>query len=543
MKKNHKQRQKKDQQSILDRIIEKLSIPSIPYLILIILTCLVFLQTVKFDVIEFDDKRIIEYSNKMVSENSLIDGLTKDPYFKNEGAIFYRPIQNLSIMIDTILSSNDYVVYHFTNLLFHILTVVLVYLILNLLGQNLLTALFLSLIFALHPILNFNVSWIASRGDILATLFSLISFTFFIKYIRDRKSINLVLNIFFYLLAGFSKESAILLPGVFILYYYLVHDKTILNKDIGEVSFSQKLIILAGWALGFIIFFVVRSLVIHNKIGVYNFELTPFISNLRYIPEYIFKIFIPIRLSGLTQFSTLPTVVGTIIFSVIIGIIIAKKNSINYKRAIFGLLWFLIFLFPIIILKQSYLPTGEYWEHRAYMPIVGLIIVISEFISLIKLNRNALVISIIILTSAGIYSFSNTKNYSNSFNFYDNIIKCDVKLAEPFFKRGVLFMSESKPLEAIADFSKALEINPVYISALMDRGAVYRSLGNLKSAIDDFKAILKINTNHINAGYNLAVCFYESGDKKTAINLLNKILELDKNYKKASDLLQKIGIN
>jgi hypothetical protein len=51
----------------------------------------------------------------------------------------------------------------------------------------------------------------------------------------------------------------------------------------------------------------------------------------------------------------------------------AFRKKINFKHILFGLAWYFLFLTPTIVTK-----TGTYFNHRLYLPIVGIFIIFIE---------------------------------------------------------------------------------------------------------------------------------------------------------------------
>jgi len=73
-------------------------------------------------------------------------------------------------------------------------------------------AFFLSLFFALHPVLTQAVAWVPGRNDSLATIFIFSALIFFQRFLSKEKLMDLIFLSLFFLLALFTKESSILLP-------------------------------------------------------------------------------------------------------------------------------------------------------------------------------------------------------------------------------------------------------------------------------------------------------------------------------------------
>ena len=82
--------------------------------------------------------------------------------------IYYRPIQELSYMLDYKLWKFDPKGYHLSNVILHIATALSVFFLVKQITANTFVALITSLLFTIHPINVESVAYISSRGDLLA---------------------------------------------------------------------------------------------------------------------------------------------------------------------------------------------------------------------------------------------------------------------------------------------------------------------------------------------------------------------------------------
>jgi hypothetical protein len=85
-------------------------------------------------------------------------------------------------------------------------------------------ALFSALLFALHPIYANLIAYLPSRGDILAVLFILIALITFLKSLSHQDLAPLCLSLTSYFCALLSRENAILLPFLLLLFTN-IHNK------------------------------------------------------------------------------------------------------------------------------------------------------------------------------------------------------------------------------------------------------------------------------------------------------------------------------
>ncbi|MDD5530413.1 MAG: tetratricopeptide repeat protein [bacterium] len=115
---------------------------------------------------------------------------------------YYRPLQSISYMCDYLLWKLNPAGYHLTNLLWHLLTAMLVYFLVNLISRGVLTlrnhnekvALITGLLFVIHPIHTEAVTYISGRTDLMASSFILLAFILYIKYVSARTFPSVILN-------------------------------------------------------------------------------------------------------------------------------------------------------------------------------------------------------------------------------------------------------------------------------------------------------------------------------------------------------------
>src|SRR5574342_86871 len=171
----------------------------------------------------FDDTNSIE-------ENARIKQVTVDNIVSILKGV--RPVVYLSIMLNYQLSGLHVVGWHIFNIVFHIANSFFVYLLISwtlslqpfekkYADKTKRMALFAALLFAVHPIQTEAVTYIISRTELLATLFYLAAFLLFIKGTQKNKSLYYMGVFISALLSMGSKEWAVTLPAMLLLYDYM----------------------------------------------------------------------------------------------------------------------------------------------------------------------------------------------------------------------------------------------------------------------------------------------------------------------------------
>src|SRR5438105_302755 len=190
----------------------------------------VYSTALSFKFIGFDDMEILKQRYFIIGDLSKIKlAFTTDAFLGTNGT-FYRPLQTVSFMLDALIGGPKPYIYHLTNLVLHIVCSLCVFWLLLTLNYERLSALPLALLFALHPMFVPMVAWVPTRGDLLLTIFVIISFVLFIKSLRANRPVLVVWHGVTFFLALLSKETAVAVPQLCLLYYYFEFRKTRARK-------------------------------------------------------------------------------------------------------------------------------------------------------------------------------------------------------------------------------------------------------------------------------------------------------------------------
>jgi hypothetical protein len=202
-------------------------------ILLALVTVLAYANSLRNDFV-WDDYSVI-VDNDFVKSLSNLPGLFSRAYLSDpaelgsgaatgSGETTYRPVVTLSYFADYRLWGLNPFGYHLFNVFLHLVNVILFYLFLRMFPAVRTAAVLSALFFAVHPVNSEAVNVISFREDLLVFLFSISSFIFFIKRDSVRSGGSGALCMLFssglYLLALFSKESALVLPILLALYDY-----------------------------------------------------------------------------------------------------------------------------------------------------------------------------------------------------------------------------------------------------------------------------------------------------------------------------------
>lgn len=119
------------------------------------------------------------------------------------------------------------------------------------------------------------------------------------------------------------------------------------------------------------------------------------------------------------------------------------------------------------------------------------------------------------------------KHLHNALADYSKALELDESLEEAYFDRGEVKMELNDYIGAISDFKKSVELKPNdleahYLKAICNYHYGYEDIAN-KEMLD----ILKIDSTYANAQYFVAEYLYEKQEYKQALLEFNKLFELE----------------
>lgn len=492
-------------------------------LVICLVIFIVYAPALFFSLGKLDESNIILDHLAFLSDfKNLKEALLTNPFF-HRGGEFYRPLQNLSFMIDAHLSGQNGWGWYLSNILVHGITCCLLFQLMNLVGKERRTALLITMIFAVHPLFVQTVAWVPSRGDLFLAMFGLASLITFIRYIRSGRLLFLYLNILTFGLALLSKETAVVIPVICLIWFVFIEKEK-------KVSLRRLAVPFAGHALIFIGFMYFRNAVIKIDVNEGQFGIIPFLAHLRTIPEFLFKFFLPVGLGPMPAYRLFNTIIGLLILAGLTFLAIRMKRDQGYIY-LFGIAWFLLFVFPTLIFVNKFGTAAlDYMEHRAYLPLMGIILIVYVFLTSDlrpRVKNNSTVVLLAILLIFGVYTRIYSRNYKTARSYYDLAVSDNPSSAIAWFNRAATSMNVEKDYTgAIKDYDKSLSILPGYPEAYINRGFCKEQLDDKTGAISDYAIAARLKPAWYEPHVDLATVKRKLGLIKEAISEYDTALAL-----------------
>lgn len=205
-------------------------------------------------------------------------------------------------------------------------------------------------------------------------------------------------------------------------------------------------------------------------------------------------------------------------------------------------MWFLGTMAPSLIKNvASNNEFADFSEHRVYLALVGLIILLSQInipINYKKIPHSInIIIVIIISTTLFIISFQHEKVYRDKISFWSNAVQYSPSSAFNANNLGAMYYLDNKYDLAEKYWLKAYNLNPNEKLVQNNLGLIYANRGENEKAYQAYTKELKINPLYSNTHFNLGLLLYNTNNIEKAIIAWEKTIELDPEYINAYEAL------
>ncbi len=391
-------------------------------------TFLLYAPALYFQFLYYDD-------NEYVFENLHIrSGLTLDffQWFWNARvSANWHPLTLLSHAIDVQLYGMWAGGHHLTNILFHTVNAILLFMLFNRMTKSAGKSFLLAAIFAWHPVKVESVAWIAERKDVLSTFFALLCMLAYAwgKEQRTRNKDNsvkyFVLCSLFFVLSLLSKPMYVSIPVILLLFDFWPlqrQDKNFFNLLIEKIP----LILLS--ALSCLLALKYQS--DGGAIKTYaDLPAAVTVANLAQAYwDYILLFLFPLKLSIFYPYVPNAHVPLSLFIA---SLLVTGTALLGWKRNRIPVLWvgwciFLISLLPVIGIVK----LGSHWIACRYLywPSVGLALILiwggAAVIEKLPLLRKPLLIGMaILLLGWGVTTARYLEKWQNSYVLFTHAEK------------------------------------------------------------------------------------------------------------------------
>jgi len=498
------------------------------YLYIIVLIVLVFISyanSINNEFVSDDIEGIL--NNKNIDDISYV---TSSPFRLLR---FFQPL--FYFLINQVFGKSP-IAFRLPNILFHLATVCLVFIIIYLLFDKI-TAIMAASLAAVHPILIESITWISGGGHCMYSFFIMLSILSYILTLKNNRYIYLSLTSFF--LALTISEKAIIFP-IILFVYELCFENLKTNW--------KKLLLFLGissfWGLYFLSSGAMGTRITSLET---NFYQKPKTSNLLHqvpiaITSYLELIFWP---KNLTLYHS-EMVFSQLEYFIKLGVLIAFLGIIVYsfkrnRHIFFWLSFFIISLLPTMT------PFGISWlvaERYVYLGSIGIFVVIAIVVKKLndikKIRNIPLIIFTLILVALTTRTIVRNRDWKNQDNLWLAAAKTSPSSHQNHNNLGDYYGRHGNFEKAIEEFKKAIELKPGYADAYHNLANIYWQTNKINEAIKNYQKAIEINPNIWQSYQNLAAIYLEQKNFKLAEENLKKFIELQPANEKAKQLLNSL---
>ena len=487
-----------------------------PYLWIIGLGFLLYFQALGLGYVSLDDEHLIVKNYPHISYlANLPQTFLKDVYWRNPGT-YYRPLLNVSLMLDAAWGGTKPFAYHLTNIFLHLACCLLIFAFFQKLGFGRLRSFAVSLFYMAHPALVQATAWIPGRNDTLLTLLILAGFIFLICFLEKQKTADLTGHFVFFALACLTKEAAVVFPLAGLLYVWAV------SKEIP--SLKKNILLISGWVIILAGWYWLRWAGISPAVNAHERQFANFKEILTGLISYTGKVFFPFNLSVLPLAGDVKIFWGLMAIALLLVLVLVKGIH-NRKLFYFGLSWYLLFLLPTFVKLAGQI---NYLEHRLYLPLIGLLIMLLEtnFVRKIAL-KPALMAGLPVLVVFGVLATMHIADFKSDQTFWGNAVRTSPNSGLAHQMLGRAWARALQPALAEQEFIRAAKLDPKGPSILNDLGLLHLYHGMFQKAGEQFQKVLELDPNYANVRNNLALVYFNLGMLDSARYQLLEAIRLD----------------
>jgi Flp pilus assembly protein TadD len=501
----------------------------------------VYGQTLRYGFVNYDDG-ICVYDNPAVTAGLTLEGIA--PAFRSGEPDNWVPLTTISHMLDCQFYGLNAGGHHLTNVILHTLSAIFLFLVLWKMTGALWSSVFVTTIFAIHPLHVESVAWVAERKDVLSGFFFMLTLLAYAFYVHGPRSFPRYLMVLFLFACGLmSKPMLVTLPFVLLLLdYWPLNRFSGVDSSHWFKNFSVPIqLVIEKIPLFFLSLVSCISTVLvqgqgHTIQSLDKIHFSTRIGNalVSYV-TYVWQMFYPVGLAPYYPYAgdelSFWKIIGAFVILAAIsgGVFLARQKR---PYLLVGWLWYLGMLVPVVGIVQ--VGSQAMADRYTYLPEIGLslmLVWLAADLSAGWRNRRLILGSFAtVITMGMLFSARLQASYwKNSETLWTHTIAVTSNNSFAHNNLGAALTRGGQVDEGITQLQRAVAINPGFAKGWDDLGLAHSQNGQLGEAIIQFKKALAINPNNAQAHYNLGAALAEKGQVDAAIAEYQAALALNPN--------------
>jgi tetratricopeptide (TPR) repeat protein len=445
-----------------------------------------------------------------------------------------RPLLLFTFSINYLIGGLDTFGYHLLNVLIHIMNAFLLYVLFaryadpdSRTGYSLQYVL-AAVIFLIHPINTESVTYLSSRSSVLSTFFVLASMLSFFRA-TEKEHFRLhyyLLSFLFFMMGLFSKEAAIILPPLLILFDYFFLSRS------GQIFRSRLKYHVPYILLTFVLFLVYLSYV--TKPEADRPWSTHIPTELSVFVEYIRLLFIPLGLTIDHDVAPLNLYSGRALFSLVLvmSLLVLALIIRKTKPAIsFALFWFFLSLSPFLVIRVNDF-MAERWVYTASIGfavgVTGLVMRASQ------LNRKVVAaVVVVLLVLFGTLTVMRNQVYASPVLLWEDAVRKASEKPRPYLNLSQANIDNGDLAQGVVNIQEGLALGEKRgltrkerVAAYINLAAAYQYGNDLQKAEEALKMIGHEAADHPEYHHSLGLLFMKTRRIDQALSEFTKALAI-----------------
>ena len=528
-------------------------------MLLALTTIAVYWQVGSYEFVNFDDDKYV------IENHHLHKGLTRESFiwaFTATDTANWHPLTWLSHLVDFQLYGFNPTGHHLTNVFFHLVNTLLLFLVLKRMTGTLWRSGFVAALFALHPLHVESVAWVAERKDVLSTFFWILTLWAYLGYVQRPGVRRYLLILLAFALGLMAKPMLVTLPCVLLLLDFWPLERIQLGQaSIGRTALGppavmantprrqafrllwEKTPFFALAAVSsFVTFVVQKSGGAVGALEVYPIKIrvaNALVSYVRYMVKMIWPrnlaVFYPHPGQSLPMWQA--AAAGLLLLLISIAVIRAGRRRPYFPV---GWFWYLGTLVPVIGLVQ----VGEQAmaDRYSYVPLIGLFIMaawgVPELLAKYRYQRIVLTtLATTLLVTLTLVTNLQVRHWQNSLTLFQQAVKVTANNYVAHDSLGNALAQQGMIEQAITHYREALRIKPNLANTHNNLGVALLQQGEINRAMAHYYQALRLKPDSADTHNNLGVALFNLGQPDKAIGHYLTAIKLDPNFSKAHNNL------
>ncbi|MCK5236358.1 MAG: tetratricopeptide repeat protein [Deltaproteobacteria bacterium] len=483
-----------------------------------------------------------------------------------------RYVGDLSFAINYGISKLDLFGFHLVNILIHIINgffvwwlTVLIFRTPALKSYNMrpevgiLIAFSGAVLFIAHPLQTQAVTYIVQRYASLATLFYLLAMILYVKArlgASNRRSVFLLaLAVISAVCAMKTKEISFTLPFVLILY-----ELVFFGRSLGDIKRRLFFILpMLATALIIPVSLIDTNTPLNEMLGEFReaAQETESISRSEYLitqsrvlMTYIRLIFLPVNQNLDYHYPIfgsifVPEVFASLVFLLSL-FILAFYLAFRFKGQVAGLITIfgfgVIYFFLTISVESSVIPIRDViFEHRVYMPGIGIFIALSSLFCFVLLRSGVVsditkaaaitaIVACVLAVPLGISTYKRNLVWKDSITLWEDVVYKSMDKPRAHYNLGVAYSKSANLDDAMKAYDIAIKLDPDYGHAYFNMANLLLKIGRVDEAILRYERAVNLLPGLPRVYNNLGNAYMSVNDFSKAMEFYNKALLVDPRY-------------